>query len=415
MFKLDGPLARRSRAGSRTGSRPGSAAHVDAQTDSAPIKPVTGTYIDHIVASGTQAKATRDKSRAFSRQRSSDKSDTGSAVKLLLPLSGKCPVSKPAAASSVGPGKRLSEQRVPRGSKPGARGSVGSGVVEAPQKVGGRRAAADLAVGVLKVAPPASGVERPEASAPASPSTTQEAAEAACESPAEGHIEASGGGETDHAAAVRCLRNLYGKMGNGFGNDFALDGDHVVDSTNMQYGEITYEGMQALYPAMGLGKGDTFYDLGSGIGKLVLYVAMRGEVEKSMGLEVGDRRHRLAETAAASLVAPPGCAKFELLQEDISRRHYRDACVVLITNLCMDMGVQNRTLDNLYRCEKFRRIVTICPLPPRPWLKLRKTVKISTTWAKVSSWQIYDVLREPVDKAGRDSPVRGSSRPQRAS
>ncbi len=36
---------------------------------------------------------------------------------------------------------------------------------------------------------------------------------------------------------------------------------------------------------------DVFYDLGSGVGKLVLYMALSNLCAKAVGLEIGERRH----------------------------------------------------------------------------------------------------------------------------
>eukprot|EP00913_Durusdinium_trenchii_P009626 g9044.t1 len=63
------------------------------------------------------------------------------------------------------------------------------------------------------------------------------------------------------------------------------------------------------------------------------------------------------------------------------------------------MGVQSRTLNCLLRCPCFRRLVSITPLP-HTRLKLVRSVLVSCTWAKVSAWQVYDVL-PPQDPLAR--------------
>ena len=101
-----------------------------------------------------------------------------------------------------------------------------------------------------------------------------------------------------HADAIACLQKVFAKNHTGFGVDST---DQNIDPGNLQYGEITYQGMQPLYSALELGQGDVFYDLGCGVGKLVLYVALRGDAARSVGLEVGQRRFLLAEGARCSL------------------------------------------------------------------------------------------------------------------
>eukprot|EP00440_Ansanella_granifera_P005381 gb/GFBE01005840.1/.p1 GENE.gb/GFBE01005840.1/~~gb/GFBE01005840.1/.p1 ORF type:complete len:295 (+),score=52.85 gb/GFBE01005840.1/:1-885(+) len=217
-----------------------------------------------------------------------------------------------------------------------------------------------------------------------------------------------------HADVVCCLQKIYAKGKSGFGSDSTSEN---IDPQNLQYGEVTYQGMEPLYDALDLGKDDVFYDLGCGVGKLVLYVALRGEASRSVGLEVGERRHILAECACKhlrgelelqstggeaelpKLEAP--CAKYSVLLADISRHRYSDPTVVVLTNLCMDMGVQSRTLACLLRCRSFRRLVSITPLLPHARLKLVRSVMVCCSWAKVSAWQVYDVLppQEPLARS----------------
>jgi hypothetical protein len=215
-------------------------------------------------------------------------------------------------------------------------------------------------------------------------------------------------GGLDHDAAVACCRTLYAKAGSGFGGDYASG----VDVGNLQYGEVTYAGMEPLYSALQLKSGDVFYDLGCGVGKLVLYVALRGQAKRSIGLEIGERRQAVAGGVcqllstelsnqragkASSLSQIEHCAEFNVLLGDISRQRYSDATVVVLTNLCMDQGVQNRTIECLMRCPSTRRIVSITPLPTHVRLKLTRTVRVSCTWAKISTWHVYDVV-EPMSR-----------------
>ena len=95
---------------------------------------------------------------------------------------------------------------------------------------------------------------------------------------------------------VTMLQKVFAKGSSGFGSDVT---EENIDRANMQclairtllildtlrYGEVTYQGMEKLYDALDLKKDDVFYDLGCGVGKLVLYVALRGGPQRSVGLE----------------------------------------------------------------------------------------------------------------------------------
>jgi len=197
-----------------------------------------------------------------------------------------------------------------------------------------------------------------------------------------------------HDKIVQSLQNSYHNCTTGFGADVT---DEDVDVSNLQYGEITFAGMDPLFTALKLQSDDVFYDLGCGTGKLVLYVALRRQWEaqtaRSVGLEVGERRLQTAETVYGRLQEKLGnqCPEVSFLLQDISRCRFTDASVVVLTNLCMDAGIVNRTVNNLLKCAAFKRIVCITPLV-NPRLKLTNTVKVSCSWAKLSSWLVYDAL-----------------------
>jgi hypothetical protein len=205
-----------------------------------------------------------------------------------------------------------------------------------------------------------------------------------------------------HGHIVSVLQNIFKDGWTGFGNDTIPD-DCQVDSTNLQYGEITYAGMEQLYRALQVVPGDVFYDLGSGTGKLVFYVAMKGQVARSIGIEVGEKRHASALLACERFktfenteanggsAVKDRCAPVQMLLQDISRRRFDDATVAVMCNLCMDQGVQRRTLNNLLKCSSLRRLVCATPLIDNR-LQLKTTIKVPCTWAKISSWQVYDVL-----------------------
>lgn len=214
-----------------------------------------------------------------------------------------------------------------------------------------------------------------------------------------------------HEKVVQCLKGVYKQVCGGetcgFGHDYT---EENLDTGNLQYGEVTYEGMGSLYSAIDLGPDDVFYDLGSGVAKLVLYVALRGKVASSIGIEVGNRRHALAEKACDVLTtelagqaeeadaSAPSCSKYSVVLGDVRKNCYKDVSVAVCTNICMEVTLMNRITDNLMKCASFRRIASIAPMPPHRRLKLVKTVTAACTWAKVSSWHIYDVL-EPYAKS----------------
>eukprot|EP00438_Fugacium_kawagutii_P016026 Skav233593 [mRNA] locus=scaffold2520:635359:643157:- [translate_table: standard] len=78
-------------------------------------------------------------------------------------------------------------------------------------------------------------------------------------------------------------RDVFAKHSSGFGADST---EENIDRANLQYGEVTYGGMERLYDALELRKDDVFYDLGCGVGKRLGSV---GTVTAGDVVEGGDR------------------------------------------------------------------------------------------------------------------------------
>lgn len=230
----------------------------------------------------------------------------------------------------------------------------------------------------------------------------------------------------DHNAAVEKLRVVYQNGGSGFGPDHVCLGSST-DSAAMGYGEITYAGMEPLYKALMLKPDDVVYDLGSGLGKLVLYLALRGPAQRVVGIEVGERRHRNAAAAEGRLRATLGnglagdagarSSEFACIQGDIRNLIYKDATVVLFSNLCMDASLTAAAIRNFCKCPWLRTVVAVAPLIPHPRVRLAGMVRVECTWARVSAWNIYELLPDKARLAAsglRALPAASAAGPDRA-
>eukprot|EP00746_Dinoflagellata_sp_MGD_P154630 gnl/MRDRNA2_/MRDRNA2_84939_c0_seq1.p1 gnl/MRDRNA2_/MRDRNA2_84939_c0~~gnl/MRDRNA2_/MRDRNA2_84939_c0_seq1.p1 ORF type:complete len:358 (-),score=32.37 gnl/MRDRNA2_/MRDRNA2_84939_c0_seq1:740-1813(-) len=224
-----------------------------------------------------------------------------------------------------------------------------------------------------------------------------------------------------HEVVLSYLRTVYQNASRGFGTDHVFPGA-CLEAGNLQYGEIMYQGMNMLYQAIPFEEEDVFYDLGSGTGKLTLYIALRGEIKRSVGLEIGLKRHSVAQEACSKLAQElclrqtnqvsnltRACSAFSVLQTDIRENTYRDATVTVVNNLCLDKSVESRVIENLMKCPSIRMIICVVQISPRQRLQLLRTVRVACTWAKVSVWSIYRVLPPPQPASRSQDPRERSS------
>ena len=92
-----------------------------------------------------------------------------------------------------------------------------------------------------------------------------------------------------------------------------------------------------------------FYDLGCGRGRAVLYMALTGLFDHSVGIEVLPERVSLAQQALQKLRAsiPAAGARVKLYEASFLNPafKYKDARMVFLSNLCYD----NETQDTLFK------------------------------------------------------------------
>ena len=216
------------------------------------------------------------------------------------------------------------------------------------------------------------------------------------------------------------------------GGQCHTDGGPSAADNCMVYGELTYEGMGALHDALNLQPHDSLYDLGSGIGKFILYSALRNQCASATGVEVGLKRHASAELACSKLEellssdekessAARRCAGFNAVLGDIRLPLYRDATAIIICNIMFDGTLNASIVANILKsCPRVTTVASIVKLH-HPRFKRRKSVSCGCTWSTGGvSWTLYTVLppaeavRPRSNLRNRAEPVTPWTRPKAA-
>ena len=141
---------------------------------------------------------------------------------------------------------------------------------------------------------------------------------------------------------------------------------------NLTYGEIEWSSLKfiAEYIAKMSGYSNhkgSFYDLGCGRGRAVLYMALSGLFEKSVGIEVLPERITLAQSALVTLKAsiPNAGHKIRLYEASFLNTSfkYKDAQVVFLSNMCFDDQTQTAIFNKL-NLEMPKGGLVFCSLVP---------------------------------------------------
>ncbi len=185
-----------------------------------------------------------------------------------------------------------------------------------------------------------------------------------------------------------------------------LDGHYDDDENKYQghqitYGEVTEVGIHRICKMFGKYlplqtvpvQNRTFYDLGCGLGKVVIGMALLNPQIRSIGIELVEDRANKAGIALSRVSKPVqnrcGIVAGSVLDNDFS---YTNACWIFISNLCFSVDVNNKIAEKLGR-ELSRGCVVQCSKElvsaAQYGLLLKETYRVPMTWTDESQLHVY--------------------------
>jgi len=154
------------------------------------------------------------------------------------------------------------------------------------------------------------------------------------------------------------------------------------------YGEITTESIQQTIDNIpdGISKGDVFYDLGSGIGKVCIQVFLSTTVSKCTGIELSSHRHNLAlsvlkqiQTEYSQLFSNDRTLCF--VNDDILNANFEDATLIFLCSRLFSEDLMEKIAQKIIKeCSCLRHILSTKAVPV-PKLKVMKTIKVYSKYA----------------------------------
>jgi SAM-dependent methyltransferase len=166
---------------------------------------------------------------------------------------------------------------------------------------------------------------------------------------------------------------------------------------NLTYGEIEWPALKIMLDYVQKQEGTSgtrFYDLGCGRGRAVLYMAMSGLFEHSIGIEVLPERVSLAKDALNKLRAsiPIAGSRVKLFEASFLNPafKYKDAKLVFLSNMCFDNETQAAVFRKL-NTEMPKGSLVFCSRAPSEVLSAFETIgieKVPMTWTPTSEIHI---------------------------
>ncbi len=168
------------------------------------------------------------------------------------------------------------------------------------------------------------------------------------------------------------------------------------DGHDIVYGEMTYEGIETLYTIVSkYGIPEYFLDVGSGRGKLCLFMASKPNIVKSIGIELVSSRVDDAEKLKKSLIRSKFAKKCEFINANIFDVSISDKingpAFVWFSNLCFDPSLTERIYSKLVDELPIGSIICSSKIPENPpnGLKSLGVIQVGMSWNELSNVYMY--------------------------
>lgn len=162
------------------------------------------------------------------------------------------------------------------------------------------------------------------------------------------------------------------------------------------YGEMMPSAVDRLVDALDLEPHDVFYDLGSGMGKVVIQVAMTVEIAACVGIELVDSRHKTAcdvlATAREQGVLRTSNVRFR--NRDMLRARCSDATVIYTCSTAFSDGFMTKLVSRLARLRPGVRLASLLDLDENPWFALEDVLRLDVTWRRNAKMHVYRLHKQ---------------------
>jgi len=169
------------------------------------------------------------------------------------------------------------------------------------------------------------------------------------------------------------------------------------------YGEISYKAVDTVLNDLFITEEDVLYDLGSGVGKMVLQSYLSFPFKKMVGIELSTKRFAHS-VAAKDLLEEKGLMNSQrailFLQEDFTESDLDDATVVYLGSTCYSLDLMNRLVKKLSKLKKGLRVITLKKFsdPEEYNFVLAKEYRLPMSWSKSSPVHVYELKEQMLNR-----------------
>jgi hypothetical protein len=183
------------------------------------------------------------------------------------------------------------------------------------------------------------------------------------------------------------IQKIYEKK-SGYG-DYNVDDDLFVNT----YGEVTYEGYKNIMKGIKC-KNKVFCDLGSGIGKLVVYNGFGKNLKQSIGIELNSNRHKIAQQTLKNIrnnIKGGKRKNIKFINDTLFNKNYFNYDIYFISNLCFNEKMNKKLAKYFKKYNTTKGATVFCSkkLPMRKNVRKVELINCPMTWDSSSTVYKY--------------------------
>jgi SAM-dependent methyltransferase len=168
------------------------------------------------------------------------------------------------------------------------------------------------------------------------------------------------------------------------------------------YGEVLLDDFVDMLNGVGAQAGQHFYDLGSGLGQLVLIAGLLGL--DATGVEVVNQRHQQA-CAVVRQAEEEGVGhdhgSINFIHDSFYNVDFSDADIVFVNSVLFSDDMMSTISEKAQTMKHGAHIISYLSLPAHDgannhigtWFRKAKSISMKTTFSSGTPWQKYTVVR----------------------
>ncbi len=157
------------------------------------------------------------------------------------------------------------------------------------------------------------------------------------------------------------------------------------------YGEINHQALSKLLTHLKAGERDILYDLGSGVGKVVIHALLASKIKKAYGVELSEARHNEALQARtrAQEFDNSIAKRCVLLNDDLLNITPSDATIIYTCSTAFSKIFMKKLVIHLSALRNPFALVTLQELPETSHFILQDKLKLDMSWTRQTAVHIY--------------------------